>query len=280
MAEAEDTTTIPTHITSVVRVEDRGPWYRRITFAGGDLATTYASIAPDEFVYVLLPPPGRTSLTIDASFSWLDYYGMPVEEQPVGAYYTVRSFDPATTELVIDVFLHEIAGHASGWARRAAPGDPAALWGPRTTFRPPVAAGDGDGVGDGDGDGVDWWLLVADESGLPALEAVLESLPAGADVHAFVELPSAATVPLVPAGVTVLERGDAEAGTTTALHDAVRALVLPDGRPYVWGGGESRVMTSIRKYLRKEVGYPRDRVSLTAYWRHQDHADDPEEPED
>jgi NADPH-dependent ferric siderophore reductase len=165
------------------------------------------------------------------------------------------------------VFLHEVAGHASGWARRAVPGDPVALWGPRTAFHPPD-------------DGVDWWLLVADESGLPALAAIMEWLPPGADVRAFVELPRAAEVPGVPAGVTVLERGDTEAGTTTLLHDAVRWLDRPEGRPYVWGGGESRVLTSIRKHLRQEVGYPRERVSLTAYWRHQAHADDPEDTDE
>jgi NADPH-dependent ferric siderophore reductase len=265
---ADEIDAIPTHITSVVRNEALGPWYRRITFAGGDLVH-YSAIAPDEFVYLLLPPPGRTELTIDASFSWTAYYGMGPDEQPVGAYYTVRSFRPDVAELDIDVFLHEVAGHASGWARRAAPGDPVALWGPRTAFHPPGAGVD-----------VDWWLLVADESGLPALAAILEWLPVDAEVRAFVEVPSAGEVPTIPAGVTVLERGDAAAGTTTQLADAVRALDRPEGRPYVWGGGESRSMTAIRKYVRHELGYERAMVSLTAYWRHQAHAADPDDEED
>jgi hypothetical protein len=36
-------------------------------------------------------------------------------------------------------------------------------------------------------------------------------------------------------------------------------------------------MTQIRRHLRREVGLARDDVSLTPYWRHAAH---PEEPED
>lgn len=276
-ATTENIDAIRTFITSVARVEPLGPHYQRVTFAGGDL-DTYEPIAPDEFLYLLLPPPGRRELTIDASFTWTACSSMPPEEQPVGAYYTVRHHRPEVAELDIDVFLHEPAGAASGWARTAAPGDPVALWGPRTTFRPPV---DSDG-----GTAVDWWLLVADESGLPALAAILEWLPPGAVVRGFVEVPEAAEVPALPAlpatgdgtgdvVVTMLPRGDADAGTTTQLADAVLGLDLPAGRPYVWGGGESRAMTAVRKHLRHTVGYSRERVSLTAYWRHRAHADDP-----
>ena len=49
--------------------------------------------------------------------------------------------------------------------QRARPGDPVALWGPRTAYAPPA--------------GTDWYLLVADETGLPAVAAILESLPEG-----------------------------------------------------------------------------------------------------
>ena len=51
------------------------------------------------------------------------------------------------------------------------------------------------------------------------------------------------------------------------LADAVRAMPLPEGRGYAWGGGESRALTALRRYLRKEVGMAREQVSLVAYWR-------------
>jgi NADPH-dependent ferric siderophore reductase len=261
-----------THLTRVVRTGNRTPHLRRITFAGGDLETFAPLDAPDQFLYLLLPPPGRRELTIDASFTWEAFYTMGDDVRPVGAYYTVRHHRPARAEIDIDVVLHAEgaggAGPASRWAASAAPGDPVALWGPRSTFTPPAA-------------GVDWYLLVADETGLPATAAILDRLPPGVEVRVVAEVADAGErQPLAGRpGVEVrwLHRDGAPAGTTTALADAVRALDRPPGRPYVWGGGESRAMSAVRRFVRHEVGVERARVSLTPYWRHAAHAGDPDE---
>ncbi|HEU4841015.1 MAG TPA: SIP domain-containing protein [Ilumatobacteraceae bacterium] len=247
---------IRTFLTTVARVEDVHPHLRRITFAGGDLAT-FAPSGPDTFCYVLLPPPGRSDLTIDESFTWEAYGAMAPAEQPVGAYYTVRAWRPEVTELDMLFVLHG-EGHASGWAARARRGDPAALWGPRTGYHPPA--------------GTDWLLLVADETGLPAVAVILEQLPYGmparvlaevADEHEHQDLPVRHGVE-----ITWLHRDGAPAGTTTLLADAVRAMPWPAGRPYVWGAGESRTMTAVRRHVRHERGLERAAVSLVAYWRH------------
>jgi NADPH-dependent ferric siderophore reductase len=67
---------------------------------------------------------------------------------------------------VVDIYLHGDIGRASAWARRAQAGDPVGYAGPRTHWEPdPQAA---------------WALLAAEETGLPALLAILESLPPGA----------------------------------------------------------------------------------------------------
>ena len=133
---AEDIDAIPTHVTAVVRAEQVSPTFRRLTFGGG--LERFASIAPDEFVYVLVPPPGRTELAIGTDFTWLGYYTMDEADRPVGAYYTVREFRPEAGELDVDVFLHDEPGATSGWAAIAGPGDPAALWGPRTSWARPA----------------------------------------------------------------------------------------------------------------------------------------------
>jgi NADPH-dependent ferric siderophore reductase len=269
-----------THLAVVDRAVQLTPRVRRITFAGDDL-TDYRTVAPDDFLYLLLPPPGRTELTVGRDFDWISFYEMPEEERPAGSHYTVRHRRPEHGEIDIDFVLHDDPGPASGWAERARPGDPVALWGPRTTYRPPAD--------------VDWFLLVADETGLPATAAILEHLAGRFDgpVRVVVEVADAAeeqplgTMPgqverpgLDDLQVTWLHRGTAAAGTTTALFDAVTALDLPAGAPYVWGGGESRSMTRIRKHVRRQLGFPRDRVSLTGYWRHAAHDCDPEDDPD
>jgi NADPH-dependent ferric siderophore reductase len=261
---ADELAALRTHVTQVVRTAQVTPHVRRITFGGGDL-TTYEPLGPDQFLYLLLPPPGRAELTIDAGFTWESFWTIPDEDKPVGAYYTVRHHRPEQAEIDIDAVLHDDVGPASAWAAAARPGDPAALWGPREAFAPPAD--------------VDWYLLVADETGLPATAAILDWLPAGATVRAFVEVPDASEEQDLP-GVTWLHRGDRPAGTTTQLVDAVRSLDRPGGRPYAWGGGESRAVTAVRRYLRDEVGLARAQVSMTGYWRHPSHTEELGDPDD
>jgi NADPH-dependent ferric siderophore reductase len=264
--EMQEVASLRTFLTQVVAVGDVHPHLRRITFGGGDLAT-FTPAGPDTFLYLLLPPPGRTELTIDQSFTWTGYDEMPESERPVGAYYTLRHWRPEQQELDILCVLHGDAGPASSWAARARPGDPVALWGPRTAYAPPS--------------GTDRYLLVADETGLPAVAVILETLPAGmpAQVVAEVDSPDERQeLPCAPSiDVTWVYREGRPPGTTTLLADAVRALPWPGGALYVWGGGESRSMTAVRNYVRRERGLDRTAVSLVAYWRHAAHADDPDD---
>jgi NADPH-dependent ferric siderophore reductase len=265
----QEMTSIRTFLTHVVAVDDVHPHLRQVTFGGGDLAT-FSPAGPDTFLYVLLPPPGRSDLTIDQGFTWSGYEEMTEAERPVGAYYTLRRWRPERHELDVLCVLHDDAGPASAWAARARPGDPVALWGPRTAYAPPPAT--------------DRYLLVADETGLPAVAAILESLPDGTGAQVVAEVDNPDERQQLPSSpsveVTWLYREGAPAGTTTLLPDAVRALPWPGGVPYVWGGGESRAMTAVRRYVRGERGLAREQVSLVAYWRHTDHATDPDEDDD
>lgn len=247
---------IPTHVTEVTAVDRISEHYLQVSVAGG--LERYVSKGPDDFVYVLVPPPGRSDLTIGVDFTWTGFYEMPEPERPVGAYYSARRVRPDALD--IEVFLHDEPGPASSWAASCQPGDPVALWGPRTAWAPPAE--------------VDWWLLVADETGLPALARMVEELPVDSCVHAFVEVPDPSDKRDLPFAVTWLPRDGRPAGRTTQLLDAVQALRFPAGQPYVWGGGESRVMTSLRKHVRTDRGIPRERVSLTGYWRHAQTTDD------
>lgn len=264
----QQTSELRTMLTSVSAVEDVHPHLRRITFKGGDLAT-FSPVGPDTFLYVLLPPPGRDELTIDRSFSWEAHAQMPDEDRPVGAYYTLRHWRPDEQEIDMLFVLHGDSGPASAWAAGATPGDPVALWGPRTAYAPPA--------------GTDWYLLVADDTGLPAVAAILESLPEGTHVRVFAEVDNPderQALPEAPSfDVTWLYREGAPAGRTTQLADAVRAMPWPEGAAYVWGGGESRAMTAVRRYVRNDIGLGREQVSLVGYWRHDAHASDPVDPE-
>jgi NADPH-dependent ferric siderophore reductase len=253
-----------TFFTTVSAVTDINPHLRQVTFRGGDLADDFAPVGPDTFLYLLLPPTGRSELTIGPDFSWEGVRDMAPEDQPVGAYYTLRSWRPETTELDILMVLHGDTGPASAWASRAAVGDPVALWGPRTSWAPP--------------EGTDSYLLVADETGLPAVAVILETLPTDVPIRVIAEVADESARQALRAGdhitVTWHHRDGVEAGTTTQLADTVRTIPAPAGTPYVWGGAESRAVTQVRRHVRDTWGLPKEQVSLVGYWRHKAHADD------
>jgi NADPH-dependent ferric siderophore reductase len=248
--------TISTFVTSVVRTEQVTPAVRQITLGGGDLVR-FSPLAADTFLYVLLPPPGRNELTIDSTFTWAAYEDMPEADRPVGAYYTLRRWRPESHELDLHFVLHGDEGSGSAWAQRAKPGDPVALWGPREAFVPPA--------------GTDHYLLVGDETGLPAIGAILESLAPGTAATVVVEVAGPEEQVPLPTRASVeiiwLHRLGAATGTTTALVDTVRQLAWPAGTVYAWGGAESRAITAVRKHVRNERGLPREAVSMTGYWR-------------
>ena len=78
--------------------------------------------------------------------------------------YTPRRFDPAARTLAIDFAVHD-AGPATQWALDSAPGDTIEIGGPRGSLVVSPT--------------FDWWLLIGDETALPAIGRRIEELPAG-----------------------------------------------------------------------------------------------------
>jgi NADPH-dependent ferric siderophore reductase len=241
-----------TGIADVVRVSQLTPLMTRITLTAPELAD-FGVEEPGEIVTLGWPNPDH-ELVLPRR-RWRFPPGTPEQHW---RNFTVRRHDLGRAEIDIDFVLHGDDGRASAWARRARPGDRVGFAGPRTHW-----AG---------GNGADWSLLVADETGLPALLAIVESLPAGRRATALMEVADDAERPPVAtdADVTLhwLSRGGRPAGTTTVLVDALRELELPSGRGRVWGGGEALAMRAIRDHLREQRGVPRAAMQALGYWKH------------
>ncbi|MDF2808469.1 MAG: NADPH-dependent ferric siderophore reductase [Cellulosimicrobium sp.] len=180
---------------------------------------------------------------------------LPPEDLPVTRTYTVRWVDEAAQRLAIDFVVHGDEGLAGPWAARAKPGDRIVFSGPGGGYAPDPAA--------------DWHLLAGDDSALPAIAAALEAMPRDAVGHAVLEVGTEADrLPLeAPAGVEVtwVLRGDAPAGTTTLLPDAVADLAWREGRVHVFAHGEREAMKALRRVF-AERGVPRSDLSLSGYW--------------
>jgi NADPH-dependent ferric siderophore reductase len=185
---------------------------------------------------------------------------MPQEAWPVLRTYTIRWVDTAARELAIDFVIHGVDGGegvAGPWAARAQAGDVIHLRGPNGGYVPDPTA--------------ELLLFVGDEAGLPAIAASLESLPAGVRAVALVEVDGPADEVDVTSAADVdwrwLHRGDAVAGTTTLLDDAVRGLEWPAGRVQAFVHGESSLLKSVRPHLLGDRGVARADISVSAYWR-------------
>jgi NADPH-dependent ferric siderophore reductase len=244
-------------VATVTRVERFRPRVQRVTLHSPEFAGFITDI-PDQFITFIFPFPNgdRTAPAVGRDFDWDDLFGLDEAARPHARNYTVRHYRPELNEVDVDMILHGDEGRGSVWAMEAQPGDVLAIWGPRVVYDPPP--------------GVTWQLLVADDAGIPAIAAILETLPPAMQARVIVEVDGPEDVqPLesrAQVETTWLYRTGRHAGESQALIQAVRDLELPAGVRYAWGGGEYRTMNAIGKYLRREQGFRPSDVATVGYW--------------
>ncbi|MBM9622590.1 siderophore-interacting protein [Streptomyces zhihengii] len=241
------------HSATVVRTERLTPHMVRVVLAVDPGTGFEIGEYTDHYVKLLFAPEG---------VSYPEPFDMdrireefPREQWPTNRTYTVRSWDAAHREMAVDFVVHGDEGLAGPWAARATAGQSMHFLGPGGGYAPEPDA--------------DWHLLAGDESALPAIAASLERMPAGALVHAFVEVagPGDEQKIVTPDGVEVtwLHRGDRAPGE--ALVEAVLALDFPAGEVSAFVHGEAGSVKELRRLLRLEHGVPRERLSISGYWR-------------
>jgi NADPH-dependent ferric siderophore reductase len=165
--------------------------------------------------------------------------------------YTPRRFDAAAGTLAIDFALHE-AGPATQWAEVAKPGDTLQIGGPRGSTVVP--------------DDFDWYLLIGDETALPAIGRRVEELREGVPVATFIigeaqHFQSRAR--WTPHWIARTPGIDEVA----ALRAALAVFTLPPGDGFVWIAAEAAVARSLRGYILDERGHPRGWTKAAGYWK-------------
>lgn len=167
--------------------------------------------------------------------------------------YTPRRFDPETGELTLDFAIHG-NGPATEWAITAQPGDTLTIGGPRGSK---TIAGE-----------IEHWLLIGDETALPAMGRFVEEAGAGKRV----------TLIGAVRGVEEEQAFDTKADLSThwchrpeeaaqdpaPLVSVLKALDLP-ARTFVWIAAEAGVSQALRQWM-LDAGHPLTWIKSSGYW--------------
>lgn len=222
---------------TVSRLEHLTPRMMRVHFISPELAD-FVSAAPDDHVKLFFPQAGKT------------------DGKPVMRDFTPRAFDRAAGSLTIDFALHE-SGPATAWAASARVGDQLDIGGPRGSQVMP--------------DDFDWYLLIGDESALPAIGRRVEELRPGVPVttlvtvvHPYEEQRFATRAAWTPIWLHRGEPSDADAGL---LRDRLAGFQPPPGDGFVWIAGEAMIVRALRAYMTEERGHPKSWLKAAGYWQ-------------
>lgn len=239
---------------TVTDVRDLTPHMRRIRFAGEDLER-FAKFG-GMHIRMLFP----TSEVPDPLWPVLGSNGLPVwpsdDRRPVARVYTIRALDVPSGVIDVDFLVHPGESVGAAWAMQAAPGMKVGILGP--VGRPVRPAS--------------WYVLGADETGLPALARLLETLPDETKGVAFVEIADEAEKQPIDNATGIelhwLSRNGVPAGEDQRLADAVRSVAWPHiGSAFGWFAAEAAAAKIVREHWRGTLGLGRDETLAAAYWR-------------
>ena len=229
----------------VLRVVDITPRMRRITLGGPELAG-FVSLGSDDHIKLMFAQNAAEQAALQSPTFNIKGDG----PQPAMRDYTPRRFDLSLGELDIDFVLHG-DGPASTWAEQAQVGQQLYIGGPRGSMIVP--------------DIFDSYLLIGDETALPAIARRLEELPAGRRVLAVIEIADAAEQQALQSAAEVdviwVLRGQAD------LLDTVRTLTLPSGALYTFVAMETKLSRQVRRVLLDTHKVDEAFLKAVGYWR-------------
>lgn len=237
---------------TVVNTRQLTPGMLRITLGGDGMAAFTSTGVGDEYLRVFLPSPGQSEpvLPVPAGDTW-EY--LPGDTPSPMRTYTVRGVDPLLGTADIDFVVHD-GGVAAAWALQAKPGDVVGLNSPTGLYHPPT--------------GIEWQVLVADATGLPAVARLVELAPAGVRTRVLIEVADSSHCQDLQAGpdVEIAWVYGGNGHTQSRLDELIRTIDLPAGTGYVWFAGETKVLRSVRRHLRHERKLAPQSYKLIGYW--------------
>ena len=193
----------PRYRVTVKKVETVSPHMVKVTFTGEELGA-FGPSGVASHIKLMFPSPGQSEVSMPE----------PDGPRPTMRTYTPRRFNADSKEIDVEFFVHGV-GPASAWAAQAAEGQKLVLAGPGRSYTVDPEA--------------NWHILAGDESAIPAIATILESLPPSTDAHVFIEVSDPAEerplITLARASIQWLKRQDpSPAATGKELETAIQHM--------------------------------------------------------
>lgn len=168
--------------------------------------------------------------------------------------FTPVDFDASTNQLTLDIVRHR-GGEISQWAETVRMGDAAAISGP--------------GRGESIDHNAHHYVLLGDETAIPAIRQMIEAIPDAIRVTVHIETVSPEArleLPGHPGLSIIWHDAEAAAAPCSQLQAAITTVAIDDATR-IWAAGEAAAVQAIRKYLFNERAVPRHHTSIRGYWK-------------
>lgn len=210
------------------------------------------SAEPASSVRLLIPSDGTSSLELPTWHG--NEFLLSDGRRPVIRTLTPCSVDEDQRVLRLAVLRHG-GSPLERWLDACRPGDPVAVSGPGRGLVPDPSVLD--------------WLLVGDESAIPAMITLLDAVPSGARVRVLLELsgatpdePDIVSHPRGEVDVAVLDAGAPPGDTLVARLVASP----PPADTLLWAAGEAAAMQRIRRGVDRSDA-ARSMTVVRGYWK-------------
>jgi len=209
----------------------------------GDVLADFSHECEGNYIKLLFNSVGETDLST-----------MLEGEKPTMRTYTIRRFSPIDRTIEIDFVRHITqdlqCGFAARWALNAKKGDTINIVGPGT-------------IKDMNTD-VDWFLMVADMTALPALSTKIKKLPKNAKGYAVIKVIETNDIQLIEAPINFKITWITE---EESLTDKVKSLTWLQGTASVWTACEFDSMRQLRSYFGNEKQVAHKNIYISSYWK-------------
>ncbi len=220
----------------VCNITDTTPHLRRISLTHPSLKDV-GELNPGAHVKIIIPPEEGN--------------------QSVRRTYTIRKLDRVSGMMDIEFVLHGDNGPASAWATNVSVNDYLGL--AIKQSRKII-------------NWSDWYLFVGDESAIPAIAAILESLPEGTPGSAFIKASSRFEIFQINTKSSIkiswLSRKEEPLMHYSQLLKGLENLEPPDAlhySRYAFIAGERDMVNTVKKHV-SLLGFEREELHAAIYW--------------